>query len=364
MTILSDYHVIDPAVLKLPPCPIPRPGERVSWYTSGRQVSGSLTGFDGSGRPLIINQFRQPQHLESFDEIRPENPFQRQAPNWAYLPKGARVVQPNSAIRHRFRQLLTRPIPPGPSSIEIAGEIWNRGFEIYLVGGTVRDVIAGTESKDIDFVTTMPLDRCQALVSSMYGYRPTARDNRGFLRVGGSPASGDPFVDLKVFSDSLLGTSNAAFGVSFDRDVSHRDFACNSVYFDPINEVLIDPTGIGINDALNKSLTLICGTGDNFQRGQIFIRFFKFCDRGFTPVAETVLKIRGEYALGVRGMTRVAKVHYIKAQILNKCASPADQDVALSRIRDQMIAHGVEQIWLEVFEPLLPQFAKKNRGDE
>jgi hypothetical protein len=233
--------------------------------------------------------------------------------------------------------------------MEIATEIWNRGFEVYLVGGTVRDVIAGSESKDIDFVTTMPLNRCQALVASMYGYRPTAKDSRGFIRIGGTPASGDPFVDLKVFSDSLLGTSNAAFGVSFDRDVAHRDFACNAVYFDPINEVLIDPTGIGIADALSKSLTLICGAGDNYQRGQIFIRFFKFCDRGFSPVADTVIKIREEYANGVRGMTNLAKIHYIKAQILSKCDSPSEQEVILSRIRDQMITHGAEQVWIEVF---------------
>jgi hypothetical protein len=271
------------------------------------------------------------------------------------------VLRPDALTLQRFRNLLERPIPPGPSALALAVEIWNRGFEIYLVGGTVRDVICGTESRDIDMVTTMPLNRSQSLISLMYGYTPTSKSSRGFIRIGGSPTSGDPFLDLKVFSDSLLGTPNATFGASFQRDVSHRDFACNAVYFDPVNEVLVDPTGIGIDDSRGKNLTLICSSGDLYQKGQIFIRFFKFRDRAFTSLPETALRIRTEYAAGLRGMSQIIRLQYIKAQILNKCASDAEHREILERIQLLMSNENASDIWEELFAPLLPRLLPRGR---
>jgi hypothetical protein len=357
---VHNFSPVDPSSLLLPPCPIPRPGESVAWYTSGRPVRGTLTGFDGAGRPLIINQFLQPGRLDSFDEVRPEDPFNRLPPNWNALPSQSKVVKPDELILVRFRSLLRQPMPPGPSAHALALEIWNRGFEIYLVGGTVRDVIAGQESKDIDFVTTMPLPRVQALVSKIYGYKPTARESRGFIRIGGTPASGDPFIDLKVFSDCLPGTEGAAFGSSFERDVAFRDFACNAVYFDPINEVLIDPTGNGISDSISKTLTLVCSSSDILQHGQIFIRFFKFRDRGYSANQETIERINGTYAAGMHGMHRAVKVQYIRAQILNKCQKEGDGMQAIERIRALMYAHGAGPVWEDLIAPLAPQLLKRD----
>lgn len=257
-----DYPKVDPDSLKLPPCPLPRPEEEVCWFVDSRFVTGIYRGHDKNGQPLIINQFGNPAFIRTFDAVRLTKPFDRRKPNWAYLPKDGVVVRPPDDVRKTFNVLLDQRIPPGPKYIDLISEIWGRGFEVYVVGGTVRDVLGNDPSKDVDIVTTMPLNHMRRFLRSMYRYDPSGKDSRGFIRIGGTPESGDPFIDLKVFSDSLPGTTQACFGVGFERDVAHRDFACNALYYDPINAVLLDPSGHGIEDALANRLRLICDSAD------------------------------------------------------------------------------------------------------
>jgi len=201
----------------------------------------------------------------------------------------------------------------------------------------------------------MPLSRCRRLIHSMYGYKPSAKWSRGFIRVGGTPNSGDPFLDLKIFSDSLPGTDEAIFGVEFERDVSHRDFACNAVYFDPLNEVLIDPTGVGIRDSLTGQLSLICGTHDKHQHAQVFVRFFKFCGRGYSPTPETVSTICSKYAGAIAVMKTQTRLEYVRAQVLNKTREVGERRPMLEKIGSLMSQFGVGHIWHQHFEPFVEE---------
>ena len=74
--------------------------------------------------------------------------------------------------------------PPGPIYLELIEEVWNRGHEIFLVGGTVRDVVAGLRSQDVDLVTSLPLDRAEPLLASMYRHEPSINRERGLVRIG------------------------------------------------------------------------------------------------------------------------------------------------------------------------------------
>jgi len=253
-------------------------------------------------------------------------------------------------MARNFKGLLNTPIPPGPTASELIREIQSRGFEAYVVGGTVRDVLRGQPSHDIDVVTTMPLKWCRSLIKQMFRHAPEGERTRGFIRIGGSPGSGDPFIDLKVFSDSLPGTPDATFGVGFERDLSHRDFACNAVYFDPTNSALIDPSGMGIEDAIHHKLRLVCATGDPYQHAQLFIRFFKFCSRGFEPTPETTEAVL-EFAQTIRVMTHHVRVSYVRAQLLNKCANSQDQRPELDRFGEFMTKFGAGHVWQELFAP-------------
>ena len=120
----------------------------------------------------------------------------------------------------------------------------------------MRDLLAGTPTQDIDLATTMPLDRMLGFVEAMYSTR-AVDVRRGHLRVGGTPASGDPFLDVNVFVAADPGTDEAVFGTGFASDLAHRDFTCNALYFEPENEVLVDPSGYGAQDCERRTLRLI-----------------------------------------------------------------------------------------------------------
>lgn len=349
---LNGYTNVSAQDLSLPICPLPRAGESVVWYSDSRLVTGQMTGHNVNGKPLIINQFNNPHIANSFDDIRVENPLNRKGPNWTDLPENAIICVPPSIIVSKFDHLLNQRIPPGPSYMDLAMEIWSRGFEVFVVGGTVRDIIAGEQSHDVDLVTTMPLFVALRFLRSMYRYDPSKSSNtkRGFIRLGGTPSSGDPFIDLKVFSDSLAGTDQATFGVGFERDVAHRDFAMNAVYYDPINRVLIDPTGNGIDDIVNNRLNLICDVEDAFQHAQIFVRYFKFIKRGFSPTQETTTIVCEDFATKVPVMKFSTRAKYIQAQVLSKCNSPNDHRTELEAIRVLMQEGGVGQVWDDHFK--------------
>jgi hypothetical protein len=116
--------------------------------------------------------------------------------------------------------------------------------------------LAGREPVGVEVATTMPIPRLHALVGRMYDAQGEfGKIDRlyGNLRIGGVPGSGQGAVNARVFPLHGRGTDHARFASSFVRDTGYRDFACHCVYYDPVNKVLIDPTG--------RALTTLWSTG-------------------------------------------------------------------------------------------------------
>lgn len=350
-----DRELVNLQDLKLPACAVPRPGDRVIWYQNTMQFRGRLIGHRHNGRPIVQYDLGGASDLPSFECIRPEDPFSSVGPNWTNLPPEAKVVRPLPQELSKFDELLNQPMPPGPKYIELVQEIWSRGFEVYLVGGTVRDVLASQSSKDIDFVTTMPLARAFPLIKSMYR-KPDALDPQagfnGHIRLGGTPFSGDPFTDLCVFKHLLPGSPKAIFGSDFVLDTSHRDFACNSVYYEPMNKILIDPIGEGINDAIAKRLRIVVNLGMRtpYQIGQVVIRFFKFSARGFGADETCCTVMREQLIPYLAAMTITQRIRYIRTQVLSKYAK-LEHETKLNEFRAKFIEFGAINIWNELIEP-------------
>lgn len=334
--------------LKIPPCPLPRPGEAVQWFTEARPLTGTVVGHNVAGEAVVRNQFGN-DNSKRFEELRLSNPFVRAQPNWFDLPPGGKIVAPADDVIDRLSTLLHQPIPPGPSYFNLIEEIWGRGFEVFLVGGTVRDALVGAAPNDVDLVTTMPLARIKQFLRSMYKADPSGFERRGYVRIGGAPKSGDPFIDLKVFSDSLSGTKHAQFGVGFASDMKHRDFACNAVYYDAINQVLIDPSGRGIDECLSKTLSLICTSSDQLQMAQIFIRAIKFMNRGFVITDDGLSRMVSEFMPCLAVMTNDLRIRYLVTQVTSKVVTNSDKIIAINEFKVRLLELQLPDVWERYF---------------
>jgi hypothetical protein len=186
----------------------------VTWYQSASPLAGILEGHRWDGAPWITNTFKAPSFPPSFDTIRLQDPEVRLGPNWERLGSPAVTAFVRDSESARFHELLDQRTPPGPKYRELIEEIHARGYEVFVVGGTTRDVIAGVESYDVDLSTTMPLDRALPLVTSMYKHPRKLDDaarRNGHLRLGGGLGTSDPYIDLSVFKHAFVGTSQALF---------------------------------------------------------------------------------------------------------------------------------------------------------
>jgi hypothetical protein len=341
--------------LDLPLAATPRPGDEVTWYVDAQRASGSYVGHGVEAEPVVANSFGSNTRLASFDCLRLSSPGTRVGPNWQKLPEAC-LVAPRKEERDRFAELLNQRIPPGPTYLELIEEIWYRGYEVYVVGGTVRDVISGHKSNDVDIVTTMPVVKFELLLKSMFRRQVSLSAKNGFARLGGKGTNGDPFIDLKLFCHGGTGTADALFGSDFDLDLGLRDFACNAIYYDPINEVLVDPSQRGLQDAENRILALVC----NFRArspqalGQVAIRYFKFLMRGFSGDSASDKKLMQHFVPCISSLTVTDRIGYVKRQVLGKI--PTDQHAAaIGQLELAMRSKNCSALWEQYFAPLFPQ---------
>jgi hypothetical protein len=339
--------------MKLPQTPTPRPGDAVTWYVDAHRTTGNYRGYTAKAMPVVRNEFDVQATLASFDCVRLCDPDQRRGPNWQYLPDSC-LFAPSPGERRRFEQLLSQVIPPGPTYQELVEEIWFRGYEVYLVGGTVRDVISGEDSNDVDLVTTMPLAKFRVLLASMFKKLVSVKNSTGFARLGGKGKEGDPFIDLKVFCHGGTGTPDALFGSDFNLDLGMRDFACNAIYYDPINRTLIDPSKRGIGDASGRILALVCNDSARSPeaRGQVAIRYFKFKMRGFMGDPRSDIDLAKKFVPFISSMTNSHRLTYIKRQILGKISSDKHAE-AIASLETAMTSSGYEHVWHQLFRPIL-----------
>jgi poly(A) polymerase/tRNA nucleotidyltransferase (CCA-adding enzyme) len=132
------------------------------------------------------------------------------------------------------------------------------GFEAYLVGGCVRDLILGKTPKDWDLTTNATPDEIQAVF-------PESFCNNDYGTVGvKNEDEADPTLQVIEVTPyrSESGYSDArrpdivTFGVSLEEDLARRDFTVNAIAYDPQKETIVDLFG-GLEDIKAKKLRAV-----------------------------------------------------------------------------------------------------------
>ncbi len=146
-----------------------------------------------------------------------------------------------------------------PAEVEVVTKkLEEAGFEAYLVGGCVRDLIIGIEPKDWDVTTNATPEQIQAVFPDSF-YENT------FGTVGVKTSSEDPRTAIvevtpyrveSEYSDKRRPDS-VAFGTSLLEDLARRDFTINALALGSKGQI-IDPYD-GQKDIKDK---LIRAVGD------------------------------------------------------------------------------------------------------
>lgn len=123
------------------------------------------------------------------------------------------------------------------------------GYQGYIVGGAVRDLLSGRVPKDFDVVTDAVPNQLRKI------FRNSRIIGRRF-RLVHIYFSGDIIETATFRADSDNGSKESIirndniYG-SIEDDVVRRDFSINALYYDPVTEIILDFVG-GYDDILNK----------------------------------------------------------------------------------------------------------------
>lgn len=150
-------------------------------------------------------------------------------------------------------------------ALECCSTLKNKGFEAYLVGGCVRDLLISREPKDWDVATNATPEQIQSLFPETF-YENT------FGTVGVVTTSENSSVKvIEITPYRIEGKySNARhpdevrFSEKLEDDLKRRDFTINAIAYDPENRSIVDLHG-GRADLERKLVVSVGNAEDRFK---------------------------------------------------------------------------------------------------
>lgn len=185
------------------------------------------------------------------------------------IPPARRTPEILSSRQHSLqRNAISR------NAVNVVQRLQQAGYEAYVVGGCVRDLLLDLDPKDYDVATSATPEQVRAefrnarvigrrfkLVHVHFGREiievatfranhPEEDDDEDASHLAARNESG------RILRDNVYGT--------LDDDAQRRDFTINALYYDPTSERILDHTH-GVHDIRNRLIRLI---GDPEQRYQ------------------------------------------------------------------------------------------------
>ena len=131
-----------------------------------------------------------------------------------------------------------------PQAIYIVDRLWANGYESYIVGGAVRDLILKKKPKDFDIVSAANPTRIKKI------FRSARIIGNRFRLV--HVYFGSKIFEVSTFRSLRDGLTSNTFG-NIEEDVLRRDFTLNALFYDPLKQVVVDYVG-GMKDIKAKRI--------------------------------------------------------------------------------------------------------------
>ena len=179
-----------------------------------------------------------------------------------------------------------------PAVHELLGTLWAAGHAAYVVGGALRDVVAGRTSPDWDLATAAsPETTAGLLAHAVY----ENRFGTVAVRRGGTEYQVTTFRSDHEYADYRR-PHRVEFGTSLEADLARRDFTMNALAWgrEPGGPLrLVDPFG-GIADIAARRIRAVGDAPQRFEEDALrIVRAIRFATTlGFTIEPATLAAIR------------------------------------------------------------------------
>ncbi len=142
------------------------------------------------------------------------------------------------------------------------------GFDAYMVGGCVRDILMGNSPHDWDITTSATPEQVQKIFSR-YSVIPTGiKHGTVAVIIDNTPFEITTFRIDGNYSDSRH-PENVTFSTSLVEDLKRRDFTINAIAYHPKSGI-VDPIG-GQTDIQNKIIRTVGNPAQRFSEDALRI---------------------------------------------------------------------------------------------
>lgn len=181
-----------------------------------------------------------------------------------------------------------------PKDILIIKDIFKtNGFQLFVVGGAVRDAVLGSNPKDFDLATNATPDQVEQMMQN--AAFTTLATGKAFGVINVFTESGDFEIatfrkdtyvdeepDLESFKNTLKGSGRRPDSVEFttiEGDVFRRDLTINALFFDIETGEIVDMVG-GLEDLKNGVIKTVGSAEDRFNEDRLrILRAIRFAAR-------------------------------------------------------------------------------------
>ncbi len=182
-----------------------------------------------------------------------------------------------------------------PHASEVVKDLQNAGFESYIVGGSVRDLLLGKAPKDFDVATSATPEEVQEVFPRcrLIGRRfRLAHVRKGGALIEVATFRGPATVDNAQEDHNGRILRDNVFG-NVEEDAIRRDFTINAMFLDPVSGDIRDYVG-GYEDLANRRLRLIGDPVTRYREDPVrLLRGARFIAKlGVEPDEESAAPIR------------------------------------------------------------------------
>jgi poly(A) polymerase len=188
-----------------------------------------------------------------------------------------------------------------PTPCEIVRELVRAGYEAYIVGGAIRDILIGATPKDYDISTSATPEQ----VKKVFGHRRCHVIGRRF-RLAHVYSEGQLY-EVSTFrrrpnvierrgkysSDGVMIWNDNCFGTLED-DAGRRDFTVNALYFDVVGKQGIIDLHNGLDDIRKRIVRAIGNPAERMDEDPVrMLRALKLVAKGgfeLTPALRSVIR--------------------------------------------------------------------------